>query len=67
MTYTFTTNDETEARKMMNGWKYEAVLSDLDNEMRRLSKHTEQTEIGIDEVRQMITRLCDDYGVSIFE
>jgi hypothetical protein len=54
----FNLPEETEDFKLaQDGWKYKAILEEVDNELRKMFKYEDKTTIDITEVRQLINNL----------
>lgn len=70
LTLTFTLPEEAvEARQAQNGWRYQAVLWDVDQECRSAIKYQDELPEGAraayEQVRQWIGNYCQDRGISL--
>ena len=66
----FDSSEEREAREALSGSRARSVIWELDNEMRTVVKHGEQSEevkTEVERIRKMLHDLCDDYGINLDE
>jgi hypothetical protein len=55
--------DQNDFDLAVNGSAFSCVLTDLDNELRNLSKHQNKPLITVDEVRKLIRELAEHYSI----
>ena len=60
--------EETEEhRNALHGLDYLCVLQELDNWLRNLSKYRDIHSVNVIDVRNRITKLCDERNVDIWQ
>lgn len=60
----FNLPEETgEHQTALNGWKYRAVIDDLQNYLRQLYKYEDKTEVSIEVLREKIVEIERDYDL----
>ena len=62
-----TPEENSELQDALHGIKYKYVLTDLDEELRKLYKYEDQKDISIEKVRQMIYELLNDRDLSLYD
>lgn len=65
---TFNLPEESEEHlTALNGWRYKLVLEQLDNNLRSLIKYENKETILIQDVRDTICMILNDYGIKMHE
>ena len=61
---TLETEDINDLPRHLNAHKYQYVVAELLSQVRTAIKHTDQESIAFEELREKITQLLDDQGLS---
>ena len=59
-------DEEDEYENANNGWKYLGILRELDTYLRNEEKYRDVDNIPVEDVRQKMTDLFDEFGVPLW-
>ncbi len=63
VTFDFDDGDQDQVLDWMNGWRYRAALSELDNQLRIKEKYGDDEPIKPSEVRSMLRDATEDLPI----